>query len=223
MKRFTKLSFLFAFSIASASTAVAHDLNVSGKNEIFENPFVVTGYNNASKVVTGSISATRTAPGEINECRILFSGEAKTLNVLKVRYFEIGANDDGAKISRIDQATLVSEGSDLKLKFNKKNLGGECDWLLSYVGEPSIRHRGDDLFISVPKRKVGDWIGVYTIKSKRANFHKVPADANIEKAFLVAGDTIYVYQEKPDWYYVKFQGRKKQTMGWIKKADTVQF
>ena len=122
MKRFTKLSFLFAFSIASASTAVAHDLNVSGKNEIFENPFVVTEYNNASKFVTGSISATRTAPGETNECRILFSGEAKTPNVLKVRYFEIGASDEGEKVSKIDQATVVSEGSDLKLKFNKKIL-----------------------------------------------------------------------------------------------------
>lgn len=205
------------------SNSTAHDLNVSGKNEIFDNPFIVTGFNKASGVVTGSISATRTALGETNECRIVFSGERRSPDVLKVRYFQVGAEDGVENVSKIDQATVIQEVSGLKINFNKKKIIGECDWLLAYVNAPSIEQRGSELTVLVPKLKIGDWIGIYAIKSRRANFHKMAVGADVEKVFLVAGDTIYVYDEQPGWYYVKFQGRKKQTVGWIKKADTVQF
>jgi hypothetical protein len=140
-----------------------------------------------------------------------------------VRYFEVGAELAVENVSKIDQAILIQEVSGLKIKFNKKKIVGECDWLLTYVNAPSIEQQGSELTVLVPKLKFGDWIGIYTIKSRRANFHKMAGDADVEKAFLVAGDTIYVYEEQPGWYYVKFQGRKKQTVGWIKKADTVQF
>jgi hypothetical protein len=205
------------------SNSIAHDLNVSGENEIIDNPFIVTGFNKASGVVTGSISATRTAPGKTNECRIVFSGDRRSPDVLRVRYFEVGAEEGVENVSKIDQATVIQEVSGLKIKFNKKTIVGECDWLLAYVNAPSIEQQGSDLTVLVPKLKIGDWIGIYAIKSRRANFHKMAGGADVEKAFLVAGDTIYVYEEQPGWYYVKFQGRKKQTAGWIKKADTVQF
>jgi hypothetical protein len=223
MKKTIKLAVWLAFCTLPVSNSIANDLSVSGKNEIFDNPFIVTGFNKSSGVVTGSISATRTAPGETNECRILFSGDRRSPDVLKVRYFEVGAEEGVENVSKIDQATVIQEVSGLKIKFNKKKIVGECDWLLAYVNAPSIEQQGSELAVLVPKLKVGDWIGIYTIKSRRANFHKKAGGADVEKAFLVAGDTIYVYEEQPGWYYVKFQGRKKQTVGWIKKADTVQF
>jgi hypothetical protein len=223
MKEFIKLAFWLAFCTVPVSNSIAHDLNVSGQNEIFDNPFVVTGFNKTSGVVTGSISATRTAPGETNECRIVFSGERRSPGVLKVRYFEVDAEGGLANVSKIDQATVIQEVSGLKIKFNKKKIVGECDWRLAYVNAPSVEQQGSELNVLVPKLKIGDWIGIHTIKSRRANFHKKAGGADVEKAFLVTGDTIYVYEEQPNWYYVKFQGRKKQTAGWIKKADTVQF
>lgn len=223
MKEFVKLAFWLAFCTVPVSNLIAHDLNLSGKNEIFDNPFIVTGFNKDSGVVTGSISATRTAPGETNECRILFSGDRRSPDVLKVRYFEFGAEEGVENFSKIDQATVIQEVSGLKIKFNKKKIVGECDWILTYVNSPFIEQQSSELTVFVPKLKVGDWLGIYTIKSRRANFHKMAGGADVEKAFLAAGDTIYVYEEQPGWYYVKFQGRKKQTVGWIKKADTVQF
>lgn len=222
MKKLKLISWLGLF-IAVAPAAVAHGLNISGKNEIFQNPFFAIGFNKSNNIVTGSISATRTAPGETNECRILFSGEENAENILKIRYFEVGAGEGVKKFSEIEHAAVIPEVSGLKLQLNKKNIGGDCGWLLDYVDASFIKPQGNNLLISVPKLKVGDWIGVYTIKSERAKFYKMPGGIGVQKAFLVAGDTIYVYEEKPDWYYVKFQGRKKQTTGWIKKSDTVQF
>jgi hypothetical protein len=87
MKELIKLAFWLAFCTVPVSNSIAHDLNVSGQNKIFDNPFIVTGFNKASGVVTGSISATRTAPGETNECRILFSGERRSPDVLKSALF----------------------------------------------------------------------------------------------------------------------------------------
>jgi hypothetical protein len=196
---------------------------LSGKSEILENPFVATGFNKSNNVLTGSISATRTAPGETDECRILFSGNAKNQKTINVRYFEKDAAENTEKISRINKATVAQDGPHWKLNLDKNSLDGECEWLLSYIGEPSIQQQDKQLSISIPKRIAGDWVGVYAIKSTRAHFYKAPAETQIQKAFLVAGDTIYVYGEKSDWYYVKFQGRKEQTAGWIKKSDTVQF
>jgi hypothetical protein len=217
MKEFIKLAFWLVFCAVPVANSIAHDLNFSGRNEIFDNPFIVTGFNKASGVVTGSISATRTAPGETNECRIVFSGERRSPDVLKVRYFEVGAEDGVENISKSDQATVVQGVSGLKIKFSRKKIVGECDWLLTYVNAPSIEQQGSELTVLIPKLKVGDWIGIYTIKSRRANFHKMAGGADVEKAFLVAGDMIYVYEEQPGWYYVKFQGRKSKRQAGSRK------
>lgn len=221
MKKSFKLFFLALFS--ATSIVAADDLSVSGKNEIFENPFVATGFNKSNNILTGSISVSRTAPGETNECRILFSGAPKISNALKIRYFELNTADGFQESSESDRAILVRDGASFKIKFDKTKLEGGCEWILSYIGAPSVIEKGNDLFLEVPQRKAGDWVSVHTIKAKRAYFYKNPEVVNAEKAFLVSGDTIYVYEERPDWFYVKFQGRKKQTVGWIRKKDTVQF
>lgn len=85
MIRFSKLCFLIGLSVASMASA--ENFNFSGKNDVFENPFVAIGFNKANNVLTGSISIARTAPGETDECRILFSGETEKSNLLRVQYF----------------------------------------------------------------------------------------------------------------------------------------
>ena len=223
MKIFSNFVFLIALPLMTSSVAIANDFYVSGRNEIFENPFIATGFNKFNNLLTGSISVSRIAPGETNECRILFSNDAKNKNILRVRYFVVGADEGVSKFSEIDKASVVQDGENIKIKFDGKKLEGGCEWILSFVGEPSVMLRGNNVFLEVPKRKLGNWISVHTIKSTRAAFYKTPGGSAVERTYLVPGDTIYVYEERPDWFYVKYQGRKKITVGWIKKADTVQF
>jgi len=72
------------------------------------------------------------------------------------------------------------------------------------------------------KLSSGKWISVFAIGSKRAPFYQTTEESSVRKAFLVQGDLVYVYDEKPGWYYVKYEGGNKTTVGWIKKSDTVQ-
>ena len=223
MKIFFNLFFWIALWLKISLTAVASDFYVSGKNEIFQNPFIATGFNNTTNLFTGSISVSRTAPGETNECRILFSSKTKDQKTLQVRYFVVGAEDSVSKFSDIDKASVVYDGEKIKIKLDRKKLEAGCEWILSFVGEPSVTQQGDNVFFVIPERTPGTWRSVHTIKSKRAAFYKAPGGSPVEGTYLVPGDTIYAYEEQPDWLYVKYQGRKKLTVGWMKKADTVPF
>jgi hypothetical protein len=140
-----------------------------------------------------------------------------------VRYFVVGAEDGVSKFSDIDKASVVHDGKNIKIKLDRKKLEGGCEWILSFVGEPSVTQQGDNVFFVIPERTPGAWRSVHTIKSKRAAFYKAPGGSPVEGTYLVPGDTIYAYEEQPDWLYVKYQGRKKLTVGWMKKADTVPF
>jgi hypothetical protein len=223
MKIFFNSLFWIAVWLTTGPTVSANDLFISGKNEIFDNPFVATGFNPTSNVLTGSISVSRTAPGETNECRILFSSNTKDQKTLQVRYFVVGAEDGVNKFSDIDKASVVHDGKNIKIKLDRKKLEAGCEWILSFVGEPSVTQQGDNVFFVFPERTPGTWRSVHTIKSKRAAFYKAPGGSPVEGTYLVPGDMIYAYEEQPDWLYVKYQGRKKMTVGWIKKADTVPF
>lgn len=204
----------------TSSNAVGSVFSVSGKTDILENPFIAIGFDKASNVLTGSISAIRTAPGETNECRILFSSHEKSPKLVRVRYVEVSAASGIMRASALDQATVIPGQAGGKLAFDKKNLEGGCDRVLNFIGPPSIAQQGNTIVIAVPPREVGDWIGVQTIRSKRANFYKTANGADLDKAFLVAGETIYVYREQPGWYCVKFQGRN-QDRGSINEQEKV--
>jgi len=202
---------------------LANELYISGRNEIFQNPFIATGFDKTSNLLTGSISVLRTTPGEADECRILFSSNTKAHEILQVRYYVVGAGEGVSKFSEIDNASVIRAGESIKIKFDRKKLKGGCEWILSFVGEPSVTQQGDNVFFVIPERTLGTWRSVHTIRSKRAAFYKTPGGSRVEGKYLVPGDTIYAYEEQPDWLYVKYQGRKKLTVGWVKKADTVPF
>lgn len=74
--------------------------------------------------------------------------------------------------------------------------------------------------ISFGKLSPGGWIGVFAIKSERAPFYRSADESSVQEAHLLQGESIYVYAEKKDWYYVKYETRKKTTAGWVKKSDT---
>lgn len=214
---------LICASWATCAHAGVSDLNFSGKNADFDHPSVITGFNPKTKIVTGSISFLRTAPGQTEECRILFASDASQQNILNIRFFDAGMEKAEDRYSAAGKAAIVSGPKGTQISIAKTGLFGNCDWLLAYIGEPAVREQGKALLIALPARAPGDWNGVYVIKSSRAYFHKTPDEGQRKSAFLVSGDIVYVHDETPGWYLVSFQGRSKETRGWIKKADTVQF
>jgi hypothetical protein len=210
-------------SWATCAFAGVNDLHFSGKNADFDHPSVITGFNKKTGIVTGTISFVRTAPGQTDECRILFASDASRRNTLNIRFFDVGMEQVEERYSSASKAAITPGPNGAQISIAKNSLVRDCDWVLAYIGEPAVREQGKALLIAVPARAPGDWNGVYVIKTARAYFHKTPDIAQRQNAFLVSGDTIYVHDEKPGWYLASFQGRSKQTRGWIKQSDTVQF
>jgi hypothetical protein len=105
--------FLLFLSVVLFPASAAHgdEFYLSGESDILENPSVVTGFNKATNVLTGSISAIRTAPGRTDECRILFSGIVKAPTSISARFLEKDAADEGQSVSRVEKAAVVQERS----------------------------------------------------------------------------------------------------------------
>jgi len=126
MKIYFNLLFWITVLLTTGSTVLENDLYISGKNEIFENPFIATGFSSTTSLFTGLISVSRTAPGETNECRILFSSNTKDQKTLQARYFVVGAKDGVSKFSDIDKESVVYDGKNIKIKLDRKKL--EAGW-----------------------------------------------------------------------------------------------
>jgi hypothetical protein len=201
-------------------TAIADELQLSGKNWISDNPFIAYGVNPKTNVITGYLIGLRTAPGRTDECRFVFAGNLKNRDALVAKYLsEIKGYEEGGSTSR-----AVAKGMDSRLvmRIKKDRMGGDCEWILPFVGEPRVDEADGEVLISFGDLMRGGWIGVFAIRTKRAMFHKTTKESSAKRAFLIQGDLIYVYDEKPGWYYVKYEEGKKATEGWIKKSDTVQ-
>jgi hypothetical protein len=200
--------------------AIAGDLHISATNNIFENPFVAYGVNPVTQLVTGYLAAFRTSPGRTDVCRFVFTGKLKNPDKFSVKYLsEIDGHENGGSMS---SALIKNVGGDLYMNVRKSQLGGDCDWILAFINEPRIKEVGGEVAISFGKLSPGGWIGVFAIKSERAPFYRSADESSVQEAYLLQGEYIYVYAEQPDWYYVKYERRKKTTIGWIKKSDTVQ-
>lgn len=214
------LFFALLFRIAQAD-----EITQSTQNEIFENPFFMIGFDPNTNVITGYVSALRTAPRRTDECKFAFSGRVENKAAATVFAKTALRNESDGSIGS-SGATKGEIRSDLKrieLIFDQTGLPGDCDWILEFVGEPKVSQKGKRISISLENGTTGDWKAVFVVRSKRAYFHKESNELSVGRAFLISGDPVKVYVEKSNWYYVKFSGRKKETSGWIKKTDTIQF
>jgi hypothetical protein len=200
--------------------ALASDLTASGKNDMWENPFLAYAVNPDTQVMTGYMAALRVSPGRTDECKLAFVGNVKNTDAFTIQYlsdvdgFEPGGPTSPAAVKRISNGFL--------LKIKKDQLGGDCEWILPLIGGPRVKESAAEVAISFQSEISGDWTGVFSIKSRRAPFHTSPDASSVQSTYLIQGDVIYVYDEQPGWYYVRFEGRKKTTSGWIRKSDTVQ-
>lgn len=218
IKRIVALLLILIFN--SFSPVIASDLRTSAKNEIADNPFVAYGVNPVTQSVTGYLVALRTAPGRTDECRFVFAGNLKKSQKILVKY--LSEIDGYEKSGPMSPAIVSNVKGDLTIKVKKSQLGGECEWILPFINEPRVRESAGTVSISFGTLSFGNWIGVLAIKSERAPFYRSAEESSVQDAYLVQGDFIYVYAEQPNWYYVKYERRKKTTVGWIRKSDTVQ-
>ena len=213
---------MIGMAVQCFSTSVhAYDLKKSGRTELWDNPFIAYGYNPKTKITTGYVAALRTAPGRTDECKLVFSGKVDKAGDFIVNY--LGQRVTSERQSKVDnRVSLVVVENIPYLKFSRKKLEGDCDWILPFVVEPDSSENPDEVLVEMEFQNAGGWISVYVIGAQRASFYSQPNSSSVKKAFLVKGDVIYVYDERPDWYYVKYEEGKRKAEGWIKKSDTIQ-
>jgi len=226
MKVIMKLFYLYIFiAICFSKAACGNDLTQSSQNEIFENPFVVTGFNKKTNILTGYITILRTSPGRTDECKITFAGRYEKDGLFKVfvRNAVKGVLGDNIESNRLASGEIRLDSRRAYLVLDKKTAPGDCDWIADFADGERVVQKGGSIFIQIKNDIVGNWVAVSVIKSPKAYFHKNPDEASASKAYLIAGNMAYIFDEQSDWYLVKFRGRKKETVGWIRKSDMIQF
>lgn len=196
----------------------------SAGNAFSDNPFIAIGVNPATHVVTGYVAALLTAPGRTNACKFVFRGPVMPDGQarLSIRDAVPGSAADRARPGA-GSTVLTATGATIRLDLPKPLAPGDCEWVLDSVGVPHIATTATGWRLTVDGTANADWTGVVAIRSRRAFFHDGPDAATVRKAFLVAGDVAYVMEEKGSWYRVRFTHAARETAGWIKASDTVQF
>lgn len=148
------------------------------------------------------------------DCKIFFSGDLSAGKVFAVR-----ATAANSKAMKPVSGTLTFNGY---IK-PAKGLPAEQSYTLVLAEHiPNCTDNIGDPNFGFEINKLDNWKLVSGVGSERAYFHSNPQLKDKKKSFLVAGDPIYIYQEKPEWYFVKYGDGKKVTTGWIKKNDTIQ-
>ncbi len=219
MKRSTKAVLVASIQLASFSV-FAFDLKVSARTDSSEQPFIAYGYNPVSKIMTGHLIALRTAPGRTDECKLVFAGNAAKPHGMAVEVLPSERPADAPR--KTPDASVVIENGDAYLKLSRRSLDGECDWVLPFNVGPRVIETTDSILVAMKAPNEGSWIAVHVIGAKKAQFHDQPSSTSVRKAFLVAGDMVYVYREHLNWYFVEYEGEKKKTVGWIRKSDVVE-
>lgn len=216
-----KLVLLVALLLTQVASTHAYQIKQSGRSKTVDSPFVAYGYNPRTRIIAGYLAALRTSPGRTDECKLAFSGNPREKEGFLVTYAGRDAPSVKSKRNK-SRAFLVVEQNAPYLKFPKKSLEGECKWILPFVVESKESEDSDEVTVEMPVQHSGNWIAVNVIDAQKAKFHSRPDASAVQKPYLVRGDVIYIYDENSDWYFVKYEERKRKTEGWIRKADTLQ-
>jgi predicted RNA-binding protein len=189
-----------------------------------ENGVVIIGVNPKSRTLSGYYESSDVTGRVTAECKFFFSGEIKAQNAVNVQIITAHPDFLEEKSKTVSgKVELQSKSDHSTLVIYPEQIPRSCDWL--YSGLPSYVPPSDftleNGLHNEIKRK-GDWQAVNIIRSKRAYFYAQPNDRSRGKTYVVIGDLVYIYDENPDWYYVKYLGAKKEITGWIKKIDTLQ-
>lgn len=217
-----RLAVLVIATALALPCAAALDVQ-SAKNDFIDNPFIAIGVNPTTHVLTGYFSVLRTAPGRTDECKFVFRGVIAPDRTVRLSIKDaVLGNQTNLRQHSTEFAKLTATADAVHIDLPKSLAPGDCDWLVGWAGGPEIMEREGSFRLAVHTTSSHEWIGVAAIRVKRAFFHTAPDEGAVRKAFVVAGNVVYVLEEKPGWYRVKFTHAAKETVGWIRASDTFQ-
>jgi len=202
------------FLIFFAKPVFSYEWLSSGKSEEIANPFIMVGFDQSTRVLTGYVKTIRIAPGRTDECSIVFFG-----NLQKPDAFAVSYLDEIDSSAFVQNAALTVQHGQPILKIRKPIAQADCEWILPFVGEPRIHELPEEITLSLGAMMPGDWLGVYVVKSPCARFHKSPDGSTVQNSFIVKGDIVRVYKWIGNWCYVKYEKRGRTTAGWLKRTD----
>ena len=99
------------------------DFIYSGKNEVFDNPFVAVGFNPKNKLLTGYVRGLRTAPGRTDSCEFIFEGTIENNGASKITISEVDhVATSGLKLvtANVGRANFFSINGQKKVSFDNK-------------------------------------------------------------------------------------------------------
>lgn len=211
--------YFFSLFVYFINSAIAGDGFYSARSEIFENPFFAIGVNNSNSI-TGYVSALRTSPGNTDECKFMFKGKMSGGGAAVVDIVDASSQRG---ISKKATARISSVQNGYAFNVKKERLPPDCDWILSFIGEPVVVEKDGEFDIKFEIAGRGDWISIAIVSGKKTFFYSSPDDKSKLKSYLVPGDVVYVNEETSGWLFVKYQRGKKITSGWIRQEDTQKF
>lgn len=219
MRLIALLVLLGIYPFVHADIAKNHPISGEGDNGLWT-VISAIGTSADERSITGYhrvLNLSMPGRGFNADCIVVFMGNLSNKNSIDIR-----AKNVDFPSSRPVTGTLFFDGINYygpsarqeqlyRLKLNQ-NIPG-CS------GDVDLAQNELQFNINIP----GTWEKVSAIKAKRAYFYAEPNESKVTKTYLVTGDLIYIYKQGSDWYYVKFQGPKKETTGWIRKSDTLDF
>lgn len=186
-------------------------------------PFVVIGYHPASGEISGYVSALRIQAGRTDACSFAFAGHAGPRHGTPVTLQNASVNKHG-EIPRANSSgsgELRTRPTGTSLLVASDALPGDCDWILESVGEPGVKIANGVYTIELLHAMPIEATMVRVVRVKRAFLHKTPSPASREKAYLVAGDYVFVTEEHNEYYRMTYSSGKKRVDGWLRKSDTL--
>jgi len=132
-------------------------------------------------------------------------------------------NDNGSPSAGGEFALLTAAKGKLRIDLPAALAPGECEWIIGMLAGPNVAPVKDAYVMTVNTGPAGDSIAVAMIAAKRAFYHDAPDARSVRKAYLVAGDVAYVLAERPGWYRVRYTHAKRESTGWIRRADTFEW
>ncbi len=159
-------------------------------------------YNPATRKVTGYFEQSggydQTTNAPLFSCAFYLEGEA-TGNAVRVRTYYPAARPEDV----ITGTLSIGAGSGVSVKLPQEH--GGC---------PNVQHFADEP-VPFELTEKTDWLEIRYVTAAKAYFHTDAQESTRRKAYVVAGNVVYLDRIEGGWAHGRFYG-KSVTAGWLK-------